>query len=403
MATAHDELHDETPIAERYSLTWAQREILSQGERFARERLHPLQARMDDEEWWPEGLLEECAGLGFLGLTAPEQYGGAGLDVFSSMLVGQAFAKWNPAFALSWGAHENLCLNNILRNGNEGQHARYLPGLCSGRLTGALGLTEPGAGSDALEGMRTSARRDGDEWVLDGRKLYITNGSIADVLLVYAKTDPAAGARGISAFIVERDFPGFGAAQKLTKMGFRGSPTAELVFDDCRVPADNLLGVENEGVAVVMSGLDLERAMVAALCVGMAERALELSLEYARERRQFGRPIGQFQLIQGKLADMYAGLESMRMLAYATVARCNDLERGAGGRGEIHRLTAASALHAATTCMRILDDAVQIHGGYGYMWETEVNRLYRAGKLLEIGAGTNEVRRLIIAEELLGS
>lgn len=401
MATAHDELPVDTPVGERYRLSWAQREMLAQAERFARERLHPLQARMDDEEWWPEGVLEECAGLGLLGLTAPERWGGAGLDVFSSMLVGQAFAKWNPAFALSWGAHENLCLNNILRNGSEDQLERFVPGLCAGRQVGALGLTEPGAGSDALEGMRTTARRDGDAWVLNGRKLYITNGPIADVLLVYAKTDPAAGARGISAFIVERDLPGFRVAQKLTKMGFRGSPTAELVFDDCRVPAANLLGAENEGVGVVMSGLDLERAMVAPLCVGMAERALELCVDYARERRQFGRPIGGFQLIQGKLADMYAGLESMRMLAYATVARCNDLERGAGGRGEIHKLTAASALHAASTCMRILDEAVQIHGGYGYMWETEVNRLYRAGKLLEIGAGTNEVRRMIIAEELL--
>lgn len=385
----------------RFQLDWEQREILEHAERFARERLHPLQARMDNEEWWPEGLLAECAELGFVGLTAPERWGGAGLDYVSSMLVGQAFGKWNPAFALSWGAHENLCLNNILRNGNEEQLARFLPGLCAGTRIGALALTEPGAGSDALDGMRTTARLDGDEWVLNGRKLYITNGPIADVLLVYAKTAPEAGAQGISAFIVERDSPGFSVAQKLTKMGFRGSPTGELVLDDCRVPAANLLYGENAGVAVVMSGLDLERAMIALLCVGMAERGLELALDYARERRQFGRVIASFQMIQAKLADMYTGLESMRMLAYATVARCNDLERGAGGRGEIHKLTAASALHAATTCMRILDEAVQIHGGYGYMWETEINRLYRAGKLLEIGAGTNEVRRLIIAEELL--
>jgi isovaleryl-CoA dehydrogenase len=401
MATAHDDLPVGASVADRYTLSWEQKAVLEQADRFARERLHPLQARMDDEEWWPDGLMAECAEYGFLGLTAPARYGGADMDIFSAMLVGQAFAKWNPAFALSWGAHENLCLNNILRNGTEAQLEQWLPGLCSGERVGALGLTEPGAGSDALEGMRTTARRDGDEWVLDGRKLYITNGPIADVLLIYAKTDPAAGAQGISAFIVERDSPGFAVAQKLTKMGFRGSPTAELVFDGCRVPAENLLHVENEGVAVVMSGLDLERALVAPLCVGMAERALELSIDYARERKQFGRPIASFQMIQAKLADMYTALESMRMLAYATVARCNDLERGAGGRGDIHKLTAASALHAATNCMRILDDAVQIHGGYGYMWETEVNRLYRAGKLLEIGAGTNEVRRMIIAEELL--
>jgi isovaleryl-CoA dehydrogenase len=401
MASASDDMPTGTAVAERYSLSWEQKAVLEQADRFARERLHPLQARMDEEEWWPEGVMAECAEYGFLGLTAPARFGGAEMDMFSAMLVGQAFAKWNPAFALSWGAHENLCLNNILRNGTAAQLEKWLPGLCSGERIGALGLTEPGAGSDALEGMRTSARRDGDEWVLDGRKLYITNGPIADVLLVYAKTDPAAGAQGISAFIVERESPGFAVAQKLTKMGFRGSPTAELVFDGCRVPAENLLHVENEGVAVVMSGLDLERALIAPICVGMAERALELSIDYARERKQFGRPIASFQMIQAKLADMYTALESMRLLAYATVARCNDLERGGGGRGDIHKLTAASALHAATHCMRVLDDAVQIHGGYGYMWETEVNRLYRAGKLLEIGAGTNEVRRMIIAEELL--
>ena len=401
MATAGKDIESGVSVAQQFSLTWEQQTILEQADRFAREKLYPLQERMDVEEWWPEDMLAECAQFGFLGLTAPERFGGAGLDYFSSMLIGQAFGKWNPAFALSWGAHENLCLNNILRNGNPAQIDRYLPGLCDGRLTGALALTEPGAGSDALEGMRSTARRDGEHWVLNGRKLYITNGPIADLVLVYAKTDPAAGAKGISAFLVETDSPGFQVAQKLTKMGFRGSPTAELVLEDCRVPAENLLYRENAGVAVVMSGLDLERAMVAPLCVGMAERGLELSVAYARERHQFGQAIGNFQMVQAKLADMYTALESMRMLAYATVARCNDLERGGGGRGEIHKLTAASALHAASNCMRILDDAVQIHGGYGYMWETEINRLYRAGKLLEIGAGTNEVRRLIIAEELL--
>ena len=401
MATAGKDIESGVSVAQQFSLTWEQQTILEQADRFAREKLYPLQERMDVEEWWPEGMLAECAQFGFLGLTAPERFGGAGLDYFSSMLIGQAFGKWNPAFALSWGAHENLCLNNILRNGNSAQIEKYLPGLCDGRLTGALALTEPGAGSDALEGMRSTARRDGEHWVLNGRKLYITNGPIADLVLVYAKTDPAAGAKGISAFLVETDSPGFQVAQKLTKMGFRGSPTAELVLEDCRVPAENLLYRENAGVAVVMSGLDLERAMVAPLCVGMAERGLELSVAYARERHQFGQAICNFQMVQAKLADMYTALESMRMLAYATVARCNDLERGGGGRGEIHKLTAASALHAASNCMRILDDAVQIHGGYGYMWETEINRLYRAGKLLEIGAGTNEVRRLIIAEELL--
>jgi isovaleryl-CoA dehydrogenase len=249
--------------------------------------------------------------------------------------------------------------------------------------------------------MRTTAIRDGDHYVLNGRKMYITNGTIADIILVYAKTDLEKGPHGISAFIVETSCPGFAVAQKLTKMGMRGSPTAELVFDDCVVPAENRVMEENAGVAVVMSGLDIERAMVAPMGVGMAERALDLSIEYARERKQFGKPIGSFQMIQAKLAEMYAGLESMKALAYTTVARCNDLEIGGGGRGDIHKLTAAAALHCSSTCMRILDEAVQIHGGFGYMWETEVNRLYRAGKLLEIGAGTNEIRRMIIAKELL--
>jgi isovaleryl-CoA dehydrogenase len=402
MATAQDEMSPGEPkTGNQFALSWQQREIYAQASRFAREKLYPLQERMDNEETWPEGVLQQCAEFGFLGMTVPERWGGAGMDLFDSMMVAQAFAKWNPAFALSWGTHENLCLNNILRNASEAQHEEYLPRLCAGTAVGALGLTEPGAGSDALGGMRTTAVRDGDHYRLNGRKMYITNGSIADVLLVYAKTAPEKGAHGISAFIVESSFPGFSVAQKLNKMGFRGSPTAELVFDDCQVPAKNLILEENAGVSVVMSGLDIERAMVAPMCVGMAERALELSVEYARERKQFGQPIGSFQMIQAKLAEMYTGLESMRALAYTTVARCNDLERGAGGRGDIHKLTAAAALHAASTCMRIMDEAVQIHGGYGFMWETEVNRLYRAGKLLEIGAGTNEVRRMIIAEELL--
>lgn len=402
MATAQNELTGSgTKKTNQYTLTWEQQEIYQQASRFAREKLFPLQEKMDNEEWWPDGILEECASYGFLGMTAPEKWGGADMDLFDSMMVAQAFAKWNPAFALSWGTHENLCLNNILRNASDAQHERYLPDLCAGKKTGALGLTEPGAGSDALGGMSTTATRDGDHYVLNGRKMYITNGTIADIILVYAKTSPDKGPHGISAFIVETSFPGFQVAQKLTKMGMRGSPTAELVFDDCRVPAENLVMEEDAGVAVVMSGLDIERAMVAPMCVGMAERALELSVEYARERKQFGQPIGSFQMIQAKLAEMYAGLESMKALAYTTVAACNDLEVGGGGRGEIHKLTAAAALHGASTCMRILDEAVQIHGGFGFMWETEVNRLYRAGKLLEIGAGTNEVRRMIIAEELL--
>ena len=375
--------------------------ILDQADRFAREQLHPLSERMDRDEWWPEDAMPKVGATGYCGIPVPDAYGGAGMDLFASGLVLQAFSRWNHAFALSWVAHENLCLYNLYRNANETLRRRYLPGLCSGRSVGALGLTEPGAGSDALGSMATTARRDGDHWVLNGTKIYITNGPVADVLLVYAKTDRDTGARGISAFVVEKDAPGFRVAQKLTKMGFRGSQTGELVFDECRVPIGNLVGEEDAGVKVVMSGLDLERAMISPICLGIAERALELSLDYARTRRQFGRPISDFQLVRGKLADMYVWVESMRLFTYQALRAANELEIGGGGRGEIHKITAASVMYAAETLNRVLNEAVQIHGGTGYIWESEVNRLYRAIKLLEIGAGTTEVRKVIISEEML--
>ena len=237
---------------------------------------------------------------------------------------------------------------------------------------------------------------------MNGTKLYITNGPVADVLLVYAKTAPERGPQGISAFIIEKDFEGFRVAQKLTKMGFRGSQTAELVFTDCRVPAANLVGAENGGIAVVMSGLDLERAMIAPLCLGIAERALQLALEYAQSRQQFGRRISEFQMIQAKLAEMYVAVETMRTFTYRVLAAANDLEIGGGGRGHIHALTAASVMYASEALNRVLSEAVQVHGGSGYIWESEINRLFRAIKLLEIGAGTTEVRKLIISGELLG-
>ena len=384
-----------------FDLSEEQVAILDAADRFARNELYPLAARMDAEEWWPPDAFAKLGANGFLGVTAPPEYGGAGSDLLTSGLILQAFSRWNHALGLSWVASDNLCLGNIYRNGNEAQHRRYLPDLCAGRTIGALGLTEPGAGSDALGSMRTTARRDGDHYVLNGTKLFITNGPIADVLLVYAKTDPDKGAKGISAFIVESGFPGFKVAQKLTKMGFRGSQTGELVFDDCRVPAENLVGRENAGVAVVMSGLDLERAMISPICLGVAERALELSIDYAKTRVQFGRPIGDFQMIQSRLAEMYVAVETMRVFTYRVLAAANDLEIGGGGRGQIHALTAASVMYAADTMNKVVDNAVQIHGGSGYIWESEVNRLFRATKLLEIGAGTTEVRKLIISGELL--
>lgn len=388
-------------LAPAFGLSPEQEATLALADQFGRAELLPLAGRMDDEEWWPPEVFPKLGQAGLLGVTIPAEEGGPGLDVFGSALVLQGLSRWNQAVALSWLAHENLCVNNILRNASPEQRRRYLPGLADGTKVGALALTEPGAGSDALGGMATLAKRDGDHYRLNGRKLYITNGPIADVILVYAKTAPEQGPRGISAFLVEKDFPGFSVAQKLTKMGCRGSPTGELVFDDCRVPVANRIGAENAGVAVVMSGLDLERAVAAAISVGAAERLLELSLAFARERKQFGRAIAEFQMIQAKLADMYVGVESMKGLTYKALAAVNELDPGAGGRGEVHKLCAAALLQAAEACSKIASDAVQIHGGAGYMWEMEVNRIYRATKLIEIGAGTSEVRRMIIAEELL--
>jgi isovaleryl-CoA dehydrogenase len=384
-----------------FGLTDEQREILEQVDRLARNELYPLQQRMDDEEWWPEHTFRLFGENGYLGVMAPVELGGAGLDFFASGLVVQAVARWNPAIALSLLVHENLCLNNIVANASDALCRAYVPGMCEGRLVGALGLTEPGAGSDALGGMRTSARRDGDHYVLNGTKLFITNGPIADVVLVYAKTDPARGAHGISAFVVETASPGFAVSQKLVKMGLRGSQTAELVFDDCRVPAGNLVGGENRGVAVVMSGLDLERIGLAFLIVGMAERALDLTVEYARSRQQFGRPIAEFQLVQGMVADIYTELESLRSFTYHVAAEVNALPHGTARR-HVQKRAAAVVLRAGRAFTSIADRALQVHGGAGYIWETEINRLYRAGKLWEIGAGTTEVRQLIIAKELLG-
>lgn len=378
-------------------------EILGNADRFAQAELYPLAQRMDDEEWWPTEIFPKIGATGYFGITAPEAYGGAGLDVFTSGLILQAFSRWNHSLGLAWVAHENLCMNNLLRNANEAQRQKYLPGMNRGELIGALGLTEPGAGSDALGSMRTTARREGGHYILNGSKIYITNGPVADVLLVYAKTDKDKGAQGISAFIVEKDMPGFKIAQKLVKMGFRGSQTAELVFEDCRVPAENLVGDENRGVKIVMSGLDLERAMISPICLGIAERALTLSLDYAKQRKQFGKPISEFQMVQSMLAEMYVWVESMRLYTYQVLRAANVVDENDGGRGDIHKLTAAGVMYVAETMNKVLNHAIQVHGGSGYIWESEINRLYRSIKLLEIGAGTTEVRKMIIAGELLRS
>ena len=384
-----------------FTLTREQTQILDTVDGFARAHLWPLQQKMDDEEHWPDTVMPALGEMGLLGVTVPVEYGGAGGDLFTAALITQGLARWNHAIALSYVAHDNLCLNNIARNASEALKQRYLPGLCKGSVIGALGLTEPGAGSDALGAMATTARFENGRYLLNGTKLFITNGPVADVVLVYAKTDKSLGAKGISAFIVEKGFKGFKVAQKLDKMGFRGSTTAELVFEDCEVPAENLVGAENRGVGIVMSGLDLERAIVAMINVGMAERALDLAIDYARTRVQFNKPIASFQMVQAKLAEMYVGVQTMRTFCYQVVAEASGMDEASGGRGEIHKKTAAAILYSAETCTRVVSDAVQIFGGAGYMRETEINRLYRASKLLEIGAGTSEIRKMIIAGELL--
>ena len=384
-----------------FCLNEDQQAILDAADQYAREQLHPLAQRMDDEEWWPDAEFRALGKAGYLGITTPAELGGANLDLFSSGLVCQAMARWNYALSLSWIAHENLCMNNILRNGSPEQVEKWVPGLCDGSLIGCLGLTEPGAGSDALGSMATTAVRDGDHYVLNGRKLYITNGPVADLCLLYAKTNLSKGAHGITAFVVDMHSEGVTVAQKMIKMGFRGSQTAELAFDDCRVPVENVIGKENEGVKCVMSGLDLERATISPICVGMAERALDLSVAHAKERKQFGEPIANFQMIQSRLADMVALVETMKVYNYYALAALNDLAPGEGGRGSVHKIAATSVMYCANALNEVLDHASQIHGGVAYVWETEINRLYRGIKLLEIGAGTTEVRKMIIAEELL--
>ena len=384
----------------QFDLTPEQRSIYDAAFKYAEAELHPLLARMDDDDWYPDHLLAKLGADGYCGLTVPEAQGGAGMDLMEAGLVAEAFGYWNANAAFIWGPHENLCLNNIVRNGTADQIARYAPDLCAGRKVGALGLTEPGAGSDALGSMALRAVRDGDDYVLTGRKMFISNGPVADVVLTYAKTAPELGAKGISAFIVDTDTPGFSVAQTLTKMGWRGCPTGELVFEGVRVPARNLLGVENAGVAVVMSGLDIERAFLGLPYIGAAQRCLDLSLEYAATRQQFGKPIGSFQMIQSMLAEMYTSIEAARTMSYRVLAACDDMQHDEGGRGSIHKLCAAAVLNGAEMITKVTDMAVQIHGGSGFVWETEVNRHYRNARIASLGGGTTEVRKLIIAGEL---
>ncbi|MEX2236909.1 MAG: acyl-CoA dehydrogenase family protein [Dehalococcoidia bacterium] len=360
---------------------------------FSRKEIAPHADDMELAGHFPEDLWPKLGSLGILGVGIPEEFGGSGLDLLAGVVCIEQIARASGSVALSYGAHTNLCAQNLYRNGDERQRQRYLPPLCDGSALGALAITEPEAGSDAV-GMQMRAVRDGDDYILNGTKMFITNGPLAETLIIYAKTKPEADGRGITAFIVERGFEGFSVSRKLEKWGHKGSPTAELVLDNCRVPAENVLGAENEGATVMFSGLDSERIFLSGEPLGIAEEALDLSVSYAKQRKQFGQAIGEFQMIQSKLADMYTTIEASRLLTYRAATQW---QHGA----DVHRDAAAAILFSAETATKVCLDAMQIHGGYGYLTEMPFGRMLADAKLLEIGAGTSEIRRMIIARELL--
>ncbi len=389
------------PNLTSYGFTDEHQQIYDMVYRYSREELFSLCARMDKEDWFPEEQFRSLHNVGLLGTSVPEQYGGQNFGFIEQCLITEAMSYWNASMGSSWMGSESVCLHNLVRNSDDELKAKILPGFCDGSIIGALALTETGAGSDALGSMATTAIRDGDDYVVNGRKMFISLGPVADIILLYAKTDPARGPKGVSAFALDTKTAGFQVAQELDKMGWRGIPTAELVFDNCRIPASNLVGGENNGVGVIMSGLNMERVILCFHMVGVAQRALDLAVEYAKQRKQFGKAIGEFQLIQGILADMYTDVQAMRAFSYQMAKEVADLEIGGGGRGEIHMRSSAVMLNSGRTLMRVVDNGVQVHGGTGYILESEINRLYRIGKLMEIGAGTNQIRQIIIAQELL--
>jgi len=367
-------------------------EIRRQVRRFAAEQIAPRAQEIDRSNEFPRDLWPALGAQGLLGITVPERYGGSALGYLAHVVAMEEISRASGAVGLSYGAHSNLCVNQLRLNASAAQAARYLPKLVSGEHVGALAMSEPGSGSDVVS-MQLRAARRGDHYVLNGRKAWITNGPDADVLVVYAKTEPGAGARGISAFIIERGMPGFSSAPKLDKLGMRGSNTCELVFEDCAVPAANILGAENGGVRVLMSGLDYERVVLAGGSLGFLAAALDLVLPYIRERKQFGQPIGTFELMQGKVADMYAALSASRAYVYAVARACD-------ARTSRRRDAAACILFAAERATHAALEAIQALGGNGYINDFAAGRLLRDAKLYEIGAGTQEIRRMLIGREL---
>ncbi len=362
---------------------------------FASDKIAPRAAEIDARDEFPADLWPQMGELGLLGITVEEELGGSGLGYLEHCIAMEEISRASASVGLSYGAHSNLCVNQIRLNGNDDQRARYLPKLISGAHIGALAMSETGAGSDVVS-MRLKAEKKGDRYVLNGSKMWITNGPSADVLVVYAKTDPAAGSKGITAFLIEKGMAGFSVAQKLDKLGMRGSETGELVFEDCEVPEENVLGSIGGGVRVLMSGLDYERAVLASGPIGIMQACMDVVMPYVHERKQFGQAIGEFQLIQGKIADMYTRMTAARAYVYAVAQACD--------RGRTTRQDAAGAiLFAAEAATQCALDAIQILGGNGYINEYPTGRLLRDAKLYEIGAGTSEIRRMLIGRELFNA
>jgi isovaleryl-CoA dehydrogenase len=360
--------------------------------RFANDEIAPRAAEIDRDNQFPMDLWKKFGDLGVLGITVPEEFGGAGLGYLEHVIAMEEISRASASVGLSYGAHSNLCVNQIKINGSTAQKQKYLPKLISGDHVGALAMSEPGAGSDVVS-MKLKAEKKGDRYVLNGNKMWITNGPDADVLVVYAKTDPAAGSKGITAFLIEKGFKGFSTAQKLDKLGMRGSNTCELVFQDCEVPEENVLNAVGHGVKVLMSGLDFERAVLAAGPLGIMQACLDVVLPYIHDRKQFGQSIGEFQLMQGKVADMYSTLSACRAYVYAVAKACD--------RGQVTRKDSAGAiLYAAEKATWMALEAIQALGGNGYINEFPTGRLLRDAKLYEIGAGTSEIRRMLIGREL---